>query len=670
MSENSNLINYRTYFVSFALFLFALFIIIKLFNIQWVHGEYYRKLGKKNVIKSFKVKANRGNIYSSDGNLLAVSVPIYNVYFDALSPTETIFKDNIRALSDSLSDLFGKSEDYYNDKLITARNSKKRFFQLGKDLTYTQYARLKTFPILNLGTFKGGRIDSIREVRIHPLKGIAERTIGYISIDKNGKENAVGIEGAFSKYLNGRDGNILKQKIAKGQYKPLYGENEIEPIDGFDIISTIDINIQDIAHHALLESLKKNEAEHGCVVVMETKTGHIKAISNLGRTKKNSEYRELLNYAIREKGEPGSTFKLVDLIALLEDKKVDTNKVYDRKGGLIKFFGKDIVDSHREGPQKISLARGFEISSNTVLVQAVYKNYKNNPNQFVNRIKRMRLHKPLGVSLKGEGKPFIPMPNSPKWNGLTLPWMAFGYGLEITPLQTLTLYNAIANDGEMVKPQFVSEIKQKNRSIKKFEKEVVNSKICSESTVKKLKILLENVVKRGTAKSLYTKSFSIAGKTGTAQGNYGKNDGSNKHYISSFVGFFPADKPKFSCVVVIHKPSTKNNTYYGADVAGPVFKRIAQKIITDLPISDNIEELDKKLKIQEKDYSRYWRKITLSNQSIPNLKGMPGMDAIALLENIGLKVKLKGNLLGKVKSQSIEPNGAVRRGKTIELILQ
>ena len=669
MTKVDNSISYRIYFVAFAIFLFAMLIVFKLTNIQWEHGEYYRKLAKKQGVKSFIVPANRGNIYSSDGSLLAVSVPIYNVRFDALAPTEKVFDKNINALSDSLGILFGKPSSYFETKLKLARTNKNRFLLIGKDLSYSQYDRLKSFPILKLGNYAGGRMDSIREVRKHPIGEIAQRTVGYIGIDKNGNKNGVGLEGAFGYYLNGKDGRVLKQKIAKGQYKPIRDDNEVEPTDGYDIVSTLDVYIQDIAHHALLDALQKKKAEHGCVIVMETKTGHIKAISNLGRTEKDTVYKERLNYAIREKGEPGSTFKLVDMIALLDDNKVDTSKVYDRNGGLITYFGKDVVDSHREGEQRISLAKGFEISSNTVLVQAVYENYKNNPKQFIDRINRMGLNKPLGLCLKGEGVPLIPQPNTSKWNGLSLPWMAFGYGVEVTPMQTLTLYNAIANNGEMVKPQFVSEIKEKNKTIKKFEKEVINPKICSEGTIKKLKVVMENVVKRGTAKSIYSKDFSMAGKTGTAQGNYGVNGGIDKHYISSFVGFFPVDKPKYTCIVVVHKPNTTTGSYYGADVAGPVFKRIAQKIFTDSPSTNEVKNLNKKIRKQEDKYNEYSTKILNEKNVIPNVKGMSGMDAIALLENKGLKVKLKGNGIGKVKSQSLLVGQPIIKNSVIELQL-
>ena len=670
MSPTDKNTNYRIYFVALIIFLLAIAIVFKLTNIQWVHGTYYKKLAKKQDIKSFVIPANRGNIYSSDGSLLATSLPIYEVRFDAVAPSDKVFNENINSLSDSLSKMFGGSSSFFEHKLKSARKNNNQYMLLAKDIGYTEYAKLKKFPILKLGANRGGRVDSIIEVRKHPIGEIAQRTIGYIGLDKNGKTNAVGLEGAFGKYLNGKDGRVLKQKIALGQYRPIRDDNGVEPIDGYDVISTIDVYIQDIAHHALLQSLQKYKAEHGCVIVMETKTGYIKAISNLGRTEKDSVYKERLNYAIRERGEPGSTFKLVDLIALLDDNKVGTTKVYNRKGGLISYFGKDVVDSHSDGPQLINLANGFEISSNTVMVQAVYENYKNNPKQFVDRINNIGLNKPLGLSIKGEANPFIPQPGTPSWNGLSLPWMAFGYGVEVTPMQTLTLYNAIANNGEMVKPQFVSEIKEWNKTIKKFDKEVINPKICSDNTIKKLKAIMQNVVKIGTAKKIYSKDFSMAGKTGTAQGNYGVNNGDSKHYISSFVGFFPVDKPKYTCIVVVHKPNTASGSFYGADVAAPVFKRIAQKIFTDTPSTNEIKDLNKKVKNQDFQYDNYYTIAQNGKNTVPNVKGMPGMDAVALLENMGLKVKLKGTGIGKVKNQSLQVGQPIKRNSTILLGLK
>lgn len=664
--EDKN-ISYRIYLVAFVIFMMAIAIAIKLTNIQWVEGDYYRKLAKERTVKNFVIPANKGNIYSADGSLLATSIPNYEIRFDAVAPKTESFEKNVKSLADSLSFLLKKPSEFYLNELRKARANKNRYFLIARDLSYTEFVKIKGFPLFKLGPYKGGIIIKQETVREHPIGEIAQRTIGYTRINPDGTASGKGIEWAYREYLDGKDGKILKQKIAKGQWKPISDVNQVDPQDGSDVLSTIDVYIQDIAHHALLKQLELYKADHGCVVVMETKTGKIKAISNLGRHNDDSYY-ETTNYAYTESHEPGSTFKLVDMMILLEDKKIDTSTVFNTYGGVIKYSGKSVRDSHEGGYGRISLARGFEVSSNTVMVQAVYNNYKKNPSQFVNHINQIGLNKKLGLEFKGEGVPYIPQPSDKNWSNLSLPWMAFGYGVSLTPMQTLTYYNAVANNGKMVKPQLVSEIKQWNKTIKKYNTVVMNPKICSQETIQKLKAVLENVVKKGTGKGLYSKDFSMAGKTGTAQVNYSKNGGSEKYYASSFVGYFPADNPQYSCIVVVHKPSTVNNNYYGADVAGPVFKRIAQKIFTDAPSTNEINNINRKIKNQEKDYNAYYTKTQNEQQlTIPNVKGMAGMDAVALFGNLGLKVKTIG--VGRVKKQSIQPGGNLAKNTTITLEL-
>lgn len=664
--EDKN-ISYRIYLVAFVIFMMAIAIAIKLTNIQWVEGDYYRKLAKDRTVKNFVIPANKGNIYSADGSLLATSIPNYEIRFDAVAPKDETFEKNIKPLADSLSVLLKKPSGHYLNELRKARANKNRYYLIARDLSYTEFVKIKGFPLFKMGPYKGGIIIEQETIREHPIGEIAERTIGYERRNPDGTPDGKGIEWAYRKYLDGKDGKVLKQKIAKGQWKPISDVNEVDPQDGYDVLSTIDVYIQDIAHHALLKQLELYQADHGCTVVMETKTGKIKAISNLGRGT-NGSYYETTNYAYAESHEPGSTFKLVDLMVLLEDKKIDTSAVFNTYGGIIKYSGKSVRDSHEGGYGKISLARGFEVSSNTVMVQAVYNNYKNNPAEFTNHINAIGLNKKLGLEFKGEGTPFIPQPSDKNWSNLSLPWMAFGYGVSVTPLQTLTFYNAVANNGVMVKPQLVSEVKQWDKTIKKYNTVIMNPKICSKETIKKVKVVLENVVKKGTGKALYSKDFSMAGKTGTAQVNYAKNGGSEKYYASSFVGYFPADNPKYSCIVVVHKPSTINNNYYGADVAGPVFKRIAQKIFTDAPSTNEINNIDRKILKQEKDYNFYFTKNQKETKStIPNVKGMPGMDAVALFGNLGLKVKIIG--IGKVKKQSIQAGEPLNKNSTIILEL-
>ncbi|HEX8268913.1 MAG TPA: penicillin-binding protein [Flavobacterium sp.] len=667
MAVEDKHISYRIYLIAFAIFVMAAAIAVKLTNIQWVEGDYYRQLAKERTVRNFVIPANKGNIYSADGSLLATSIPNYTIRFDAVAPKIEAFESNVEALSDSLSALLGKPSSQFERELRKARSNKNRYYLIAKGLSYTQYMEMKSYPLFNLGAYKGGMITEQKTVREHPIGLIAQRTIGYERVLPNGDLDGKGIEWAYRKYLNGKDGKVLKQKIAKGQWKPIRDVNEVDPQDGYDIISTIDVYIQDIAHHALLKQLELYEADHGCVVVMETRTGYVKAISNLGRAADGS-YSETINYAVQESHEPGSTYKLADMMALLDDKKVDTSAVYDSKGGTIVYSGKKVRDSHEGGYGKISLAKGFEVSSNTVLVQAVYNSYKNEPEVFVNHLNEYGLNKKLGLPFKGEGTPYIPQPGDKQWSAIALPWMAFGYGVSITPLQTLTYYNSVANNGVMVKPQFVSEIREWNRTIKKFDRDVLNPRVCSAETIAKLKALLANVVKKGTGSKLYSKDFSMAGKTGTAQANYNSKDGTEKHYISSFVGYFPADEPKYSCIVVVHEPNTAKNNYYGADVAGPVFKRVAQKIFTDAPSMNEIKNLDRKIPKQEKSYNDYYAKSQGDKPKyIPNVKGMAGMDAVALLENLGLRVKAVG--VGKVKKQSVQPGQNLDKNTTIILEL-
>jgi len=647
----------KVYLLTGFMFLFGIAIAYKLVQIEFVKGDEYRALAEQGTVKTFKIAANRGSVYTSDGSLLATSVSKFDVRMDAVTVSDEDFENGIKGLSKSLSQMLGKSPGYYENKIRKARANKNRYLFITRNLSYNDYQELKKYPIFKLGTYRGGFIVEQRTVREHPIGKIAERAVGYD--DYRGR---VGIEGSFYEFLRGKKGQRLKQKIAKGQWKPLNDNNEIEPIDGKDIITTIDLNIQDVAHHALLAQLEKFNADHGSVVVMETKTGEIKAISNLGRTSKGT-YFEQRNYAIYESHEPGSTFKLMSMVVALEDKVIDTSQIVDTEKGVIKFHGRSVRDSHEGGYGKISVARVFEVSSNVGIVKIINEHYEKDPNKFIEGLKRMNVGKKLGLPIKGEGKPIIPDPKDKKtWNGLSLPWMAYGYGVSFTPLQTLTFYNAIANNGEMIKPRFVKEIRTQSNVITRFEKEVINPKICSDETIDKVKDMMLNVVKRGTADNIYDENFSMAGKTGTCQTEYWTG---NTQYISSFVGYFPADKPKYSCIVVIHKPEKKIG-YYGNIVAAPVFKQIARKIYSDTPTQEEVE-FTSELVNMNRSYDNYYKKVNASHKTVPNVKNMPGMDAISLLENLGFKVNFKG--IGKVKSQSIKPGSELKKGETIILEL-
>jgi cell division protein FtsI (penicillin-binding protein 3) len=571
----------RTYIVSALILILAISIVVKLINIQFVKGDYYIGLSEENNIKNIIIPANRGSVYSSGGKLLATSVPKYDIRFDALAPSDKNFNENLTKLSNSLSVFYNKPANYYMKLLKNARDSKNRYLLIARNLGYNDQVKIKNFPLLNLGSFKGGLIIEQKTKRDYPMGGVAQRTIGYERKDDQGNVTRPGIDGAFgSKYLQGVDGKRLSQKIGKGQWKPIEDFNQIEPQDGLDIYTTIDVKIQDVAHFALLEQLEKFKADHGSVVVMEVSTGEVKAISNLGRTSVGTYY-EKLNYAVGESHEPGSTFKLMGMVAALEDKVVDTSDVIDTERGVLSFYGRNVRDSKKGGYGKISVAKAFEVSSNTAMVKLVNDNYKDNPEKFIDRLYSMGLNNTLDLPILGEGIPKITHPSDKNnWDGLDLPWMAFGYGVSITPLQTLAFYNAIANDGVMLKPRFLKEVKDFDKTIEVFNKEVINPSVCSKETARKVQKMMQNVVekKHGTAHNIYSPSFSMAGKTGTCQTEYWKESGL---YISSFAGYFPAENPKYSCIVVIHKPEKKIG-YYGNVVAAPVFKKIAQKIYSSV----------------------------------------------------------------------------------------
>jgi cell division protein FtsI (penicillin-binding protein 3) len=632
-----------------------------------VHGDKYKALAMQRTEKMFTIPPNRGNLYSDDGSLLATSVSKYTIRFDAVTVKDADFKKFVNPLATKLGGLLHKPSSHFEQLLRKAKTNKSRYALIARNLDYSQYMSVKDFPLFNMGPYRGGLIVDQKTVREHPLGKIAERSVGYERFDENGYATRVGLEGAFGQYLRGKEGKRLKQKIAKGQWKPIGLDNIIEPKDGYDVISTIDINIQDIAHHALLGQLEKYKADHGCVIVMETRTGEIKAISNLGRTADN-KYYERLNYAIGESNEPGSTFKLMSLVAALEDKVVDTSSIIDTEKGTWRLYDRIVRDSKHGGYGKISVGTAFEVSSNTAFAKMIHNNYKDKPQTFVNRLMRMELHKELDLPIKGEGKPVIRNPGDKGWSGISLAWMSHGYEVSLTPLQTLAFYNAIANDGELLRPRLIKEVKEWNTTIRKFEKEVINPAICSKETAHKVQQLLKNVVEKehGTGHRLYASNFSMSGKTGTAQKNYVGKDPDKLRYISTFAGYFPADDPKYSCIVVIHEPD-KSVGYYGADVSGPVFKSIAQKIYSNNPLIDEVALLEPFNQVLEEAYEDYFKDASKTVTTMPNLKGMSGMDAISILENLGLQVEIIGN--GKVKKQSITQGTALSKVSKIILDL-
>ena len=581
----------RIYTVAGILFLFALGVLYRLATVQFVERNILEQSALNQNRKMETLEAKRGNIYSIDGALLATSVPSYHVYFDPTVVRENEFNADLGGLADSLFLLTTKSSSYWVNYLRNARSSGDRYVRIARDLNYRQYVRLNQFPIFEKGRGRGGLIVDMNIARKKPLSPLADRLIGYYK-ETGTEEIRVGIEGAFNdRILEGKPGVREVQRIQKGLWKPVGLDSRIEPEDGKDVVTTINSNIQDIAHQSLNSVLTRYKAEKGTVIVMDVKTGAIRAMSNLTKSS-DGVYTEQLNDAVGALYEPGSTFKLMSLVAALEDRKVDTSKVFHAPYGHYKIYDRIIRDSRHGGYGAISLATAFAVSSNTAFAEMIHEGYKENPEAYVNRLYSMKLHQPLDIPIKGEASPTVRYPGEKGWSGVSLAFMSHGYEVAMTPLQVLSYYNAIANNGIYVKPQFIEQIRKGNQIEKQFKTEVIHPSIASRSTLKQVQQLLRNVVEKpfGTAHKLYDPYFSMAGKTGTSQLDYHKGN-DEIDYISSFAGYFPADNPQYSCIVVVHRPD-KNDKIYGADVAGPVFKSIAQKIYATSPHKEVIQ-LDK-----------------------------------------------------------------------------
>ncbi|MCK5764376.1 MAG: transpeptidase family protein [Bacteroidales bacterium] len=703
MTENIKKdILWRVYLVYLGILFLGLAIIGKAAYIQFYEGPELVAKSERQEIREFDLKANRGNIYDVNGNLLATSVPIFEIRMDVASPhiSDKFFNDNVGALAQSLSELFKDKSTYqYKKGLTDARKKGNRYYRIKNKVSYAELKELRAFPILNRGKYRGGLIVNQQTRREMPFDELARRTIGY----ENKEENLfVGLEGAYNDFLEGTDGKQIMRRVNNNEWIPDYSEAKLEPSDGLDIITTIEVNLQDVAENALHQHLIQHQAFQGCAILMEVSTGHIKAIANLRLDEKTGKYEESYNYAIAEGIEPGSTFKLPTIMALLEDGKVRLSDTIDIGDGWSMYHGHTMRDVKKIRDGRITVRESFEKSSNVGISQITVKAYEENPSEYINSIYSMSLGKLLGLEIAGEGKPQIKHPDSTRyyWSGTSLPWMSIGYGLKVTPIQTLAFYNAVANNGVMVKPMFVKEVRQAGRVIESFETEVINSSICSQATIDSARSLLEGVVERGTARNLRNRYYKVAGKTGTAQIADENAGYIKKRYNASFVGYFPADNPKYSCIVVVNDPA--QGKYYGGSVAAPVFKEIADKVYaTHLDIYQETEEeivetqlppimygshedlswLCEDLSIplspasavsewvvcfREDDGIRFAPRV-IRDAIVPNVKGMNARDAVFILEQLGMKATINGH--GKVRMQSVVPGSKVTQGQEITLRL-
>lgn len=688
----------RTSLVYLGILLTGLLILGKVIHLQFFEKETWAQ-EENSTIRHKVIEPNRGNIYSSDGRLLAVSIPYYEIRMDFRSEsfTRETFDADVDELAKSLARLFrDRHWSTYKRELVRAMEKGNRYFLVKRNVTYSQLQQVKQFPIFRLGRYKGGVIYVQQNRRIKPYGTMAARTVGYTMHD--GLRSVVGIEGAFDDELKGVEGYRLMRKIRGDIWMPINDANEIEPENGNDIITTINMDLQDVAESELQSQLVKHEADHGTVVLMEVSTGKVRAIANLSRDE-NGNYGEDYNFAIGESTEPGSTFKLASIIALLEDGYLHPDDIVDVGDGVTSYYGQRLEDSGHKHRGKITVQRAFEISSNVGISQIVNEHYKDHPEAFVDRLYEMGLNRKLGIGIKGEGKPEIKYTDSELWSGLSLPWMSIGYEVRLTPLQILAFYNAVANNGKMVKPIFVEEIRSHGKLVKRYETEVLNNHICSRETLGQVKKMLEGVVERGTARNLANSHYKIAGKTGTAQVSLSKEGYTKSLYQASFVGYFPANKPKYSCIVVVNAPS--KHIYYGNLVAGPIFREITDRIyVNDYEMhGDQVQIAGEKIQapysksgngdalesvfthlglpLQGEGKGIPWVSTTSTEEGVrisprtmpgglvPNVKDMGLMDAIYVLESRGLKVVSDGR--GTVRKQSIQAGSRIRKGSMIKL---
>ena len=650
----------------------AVAVFLRIIFLQFVQSDKWAAMAEKIVYRRGVDKASRGDILSDDGRILASSVPYYTVYMDTRSSgmADTTWANGINGLSRGLSKFVGgNTPEGWKNALTNARKRGDRYYLIKRHVSYETLKQLKELPIFRYGKFSGGLVYQPENRRIMPNGLLAKRTIGYITEDT--LANIVGIEGSFNNYLAGKDGMKVQQRLTKGAWIDVDNLETVHARPGNDIVTTIDLDLQDATENALYEQLARHKAHHGCAVVMEVKTGDIKAIANL-EIGSDGLYHETYNYAVGESTEPGSTFKLMSMIVALEDGVVDLDDSISTGDGTVKYYDKVIRDHEDEGLGTITAREVFEHSSNVGTAKIIYENYKENPRRYVDRLYSMKINKPLDLQIKGEGKPVIRGPGDKLWSGISLPMMSHGYEVQMTPLQILTFYNAVANDGKMVKPRFVSEVRDGNRVVKSFDTEVITNAICSRSTVRKAQSLLEGVVENGTAKNLKNNNYKIAGKTGTAQianAKHGYRTGSRISYQASFVGYFPADDPLYSCIVVVNAPS--NWVYYGNVVSGPVFKEIADKVYAGNFYRDlhalNPEKEDK-VTLREAADIIDTDDLTLSEGVMPNVVGMGLRDAVYMLENSGLRVHYTGR--GKVAKQSPQPGVRISRGATVAIELR
>lgn len=634
----------------FVMFL-ARIVILQNTNVQEIKDDYINKNYREATLK-----AARGNLFASDGSILATTVMRYDIYLDFKTMKDTIYTNNIGALTDSLSKMFGKPRGEFRKKFDEQRKKKNQYYTLVKGLDFDQYDRIRKFPIFKRGKNKGGFI-----VDRNYKRELATSEIGAGTIGMDDGVHTAGLEGAFSKYLRGTDGKRLEQRINSSQWKPIDFWKVQEPVDGEDVYTTLDLRIQDIAHSALQKQLINFEAKHGTVIVMEVETGKVRAMVNLRRND-DGEYVDSYNYALKDNIEPGSTFKTISLLAAMDDGFIDENTTVDVGNGVWVYAKQRISDGHGGGTYDISdvLAK----SSNVGSAKLITKYYAEKPQIFLDHLRRWKLFDKMDIELPGITKPKIVTPDNKRWNAATLASIAYGYSSNINLLQLATFYNGVANKGKMLKPLFIDKIMKDGKVMYTANPEVMVNKMASEKAISMMTHALTKAVEKGTAKSIFTPNLKMAGKTGTARFEYWL-PGPMK-YRASFAGFYPADNPKYTCYVMISEPNTAKG-FYGATVAAPVFKEIAGKTFLKTP--QNIERemlVDKKVNLNKMVEPNV--KVAVNNKQMPNVVGLIGKNVIPQLENLGYRVDFKG--VGRIKEQFPLEGTMISKNQRIYLSLQ
>lgn len=698
------LIRVRIVFLLVAVF--AIGIGYRIFHIQFVDGSYWRS--KRSTFAIREIAATRGNIYADDGSLLATSIPKYRVGFDprvskkkkgTKNKGEKLFLKNVDSLALLLSAKFKtRSVADFKNLMLDARSKNRSFVYLvpGFNISYRDKLEMSRWPLVREGQNKGGIVFEKIYKRYRPFQELAFRTVGFVNEDNYG----AGLESSFNSILGGIKGRATFQQLAGGIWRPLFDGTEIRPIDGDDIYSTININIQDVAESSLLKSVTNSSAKFGCVVVMEVATGHVKAIANLGLEK--DKYVEKYNYAVGLKHYPGSTFKLASYMALIEDQDLKLSDTINTGNGQLRVDKQWIKEAKNHQYGRLSIKDAFAKSSNVAVAKLVLKNFKKKPEKYLEYITNFGLAEPLNFQIRGAERPFFRSPADKRhWNDAALAKMSYGYESQITPLQTLAFYNAVANGGKMVQPIIVKETRANDRLTQRFSAKVIRDKICSDKTLEALREMMIAVVEnpKGTAHKIKSDQYKIAGKTGTAH-KFENGKWVDDAYYTSFAGFFPADKPKYSAIVIIDSP--KNGQMAG-EAAAPVFKEIADKIYandvemhrpleqketaTDLPkfaggkyedlhiicnklnISNYNKDTNQSEWVNAKPMNRaiYWQGSPSEIGKVPNVEGLSLRDAIYRIENGGYKIRAMGR--GRVIGQTPRPNSFMDRGKTIIVML-